>query len=63
MAKFSQQSVQAQLESLGVPFQDELGEITERIDGYVTYLEELRQLPLTGVCPLDTPPIPETPDE
>ena len=63
MAKFSQESVQAQLEALGIPIQGELEEIAERLDGYVTYLEELRQLPLTGVRPMDTPPLPEIPHD
>ena len=62
MTNFSRESVKAQLEALGIPEQGELDEITERLNGYVSHLEELRDLPLTGVYPMDSPPIPGAPD-
>lgn len=62
MARFTQESVRVALEALGIPFQDELEEITERLNGYVSHLEELRKLPLAGIYPLELPPIPGTTD-
>ena len=63
MSRLPPESVGMQLKALGIPEQGELEEITERLNGYVAYLEELRSLDLGGVYPMDTPPIPESPDE
>ena len=63
MSRLPPESVGMQLKALGIPEQGELEEITERLNGYVAYLEELRSLDLRGVYPMDTPPIPESPDE
>ena len=62
MDRLSPDAVRAQLAALGIPEQGDLNEITERLNGYVAHLEELRNLPLTGVYPMDTPPVPEEPN-
>ncbi len=58
MADFDQESVLAQLRVLGIPVQPgEVDEITTRLGGYISHLEELRELNLEGVYPMDTPPV------
>ena len=57
MPKFSLESVQSQLEALGIPDQGELEEITNRLNGYIDHLEALRHIPLDGIYPLDSPPV------
>ena len=60
MPDFEQESIVNHLTALGIPvLLEEIEEITSRYKGYIAHLEELRNMDLDGIYPMDSPPVEE----